>query len=247
MMQTLEDILDETNTALDRMVVWIRIMVETPLTALRENANNLGENGMSKLANVSNKRLTMAAFVIVVLLLGTTVGLEKDTIMSQAANLLYGNSIRKLTIAQDSEISDPVALLGGEASNLTRQCTVGPTRFQPEIDCAVSTQAYFKLGQSSTDRTEVLNATSIIAKALKADGYQSGSNNVTLTSLVAGTYQGRDYSPDAFYQKVIGKDTCMFNTQIAYANPAQPAIHMDLSCGRSLYMFGKSFQGNSYY
>jgi hypothetical protein len=180
-------------------------------------------------------------------LVGVAIGFGRDEIMSQTANLLYGNSIRKLTVMQSSELSNPLVLLGGAAPKFTRRCVVGPSGLQPEIDCTVSSQTYLKLGQSNVDKTAILNATSAITKALKAEGYQSGSNDVTLTSLVAGTYEGRDYSPDAFYRKVIGKDACMFDTQIAYANPAQPAIHTDFSCGRSLYMFGKPFQGNSYY
>ncbi len=203
---------------------------------------------MNKLVKTSNKRLVIIGAVITAILIGFAVGIARDSILGGTANIVYGHQIRSLSSAQNSALSNPFVSLAGRHPKLTNQCSVGSTSgIKMEVDCAATEQAYAKLGQSSTDKTRVLDAAATVSNALKMEGYQSGSNDVTLTSLIAGTYEGKDYSADAFYEKTVGKDVCIFDTMIAYSNPAQPAINMSLTCSRPLDMFGKPYRGVTYF
>jgi hypothetical protein len=60
----------------------------------------------------------------------------------------------------------------------------------------------------------------------------------TFSFLIDGTYQSKDYSPDAYYEKVTGNYDCTFDTMIAYANPHPPAINSTLMCVRTVNLFG---------
>lgn len=248
MVQTLEDLLEEATTSLDRTAVWLRVIAETPLSVIRENVNNIGEGNVSKFMKISNKRLVIGGVSLAILVMGFAIGVERNSIVSGVADILYANPIRSLTIKQNNTLANPFGRFGGHTPKPTKQCSVGPTSgIKMQIACGATSQAYTKLGQSTADKARVLSSVAAVTAALQAAGYHSGSNGVTLSSLVTGTYAGKDYSPDAFYEKVIGKDVCVFDTTIAYSNPAQPAINMNLSCSRIWDMFGKPYQGPAYY
>lgn len=248
MLQTLQDMLDETTGSLDRLAIWLRVIAETPLSVIKENISNIGEGSMNKLTKIPNRQLAIGVLSIAILFIGFMVGVGRNTIVSAVAGALYDKSLRDVTMAQNTALSTPFTRVSGHTPRPTSQCSVGPTSgIKVEIECQATIQTYIKLGQSSSDKHDILDSVTAITAALKAEGYQSGSNNVTLTSLVAGTYDGKDYSPDAFYRKVTGKDTCIYDTSVAYSNPAQPAINMSLNCSRTLDMFGKPAARTIYY
>ena len=242
MLQTLQDMLDDNNNTLDRTMIWLRVAVETPLSIIKENGNNIGEKSMSKLATISNKRLLIGGVSIAVIVLAVAVGIWRNSIVSGVATLAYASSVRSTATDQRSKLADPFVKLAGADPKVTTSCSTwrsGALDMQMLGNCAASMQAYTKLGQSAEDKTKVLQSVDAVTDALKRQGYQAGSNGMTLASLVAGTYEGKDYSPDAAYQRTIGKDVCVFDVTVAYSNPATPAINMTLNCGRTMYPFGK--------
>jgi hypothetical protein len=242
MVQTLQDMLDNCETPQSRALVWLRVSLEMPLSALQENISNGGEKGMKKLAFTSDKRLRRDIGFIIAAILIVVIGLGHDRILAGTDNILYGRSIHATTASENVRIGDPFQLLTGTSPKFISGCmTQSMYASKPEVNCTSTAQAYTKLGQTAADKAKVLNEVATITSALKAQGYTAGSNNVTLMSLVAGTYKGIDWSPDAAYMRNIGKDSCLFDTTIAYSNTAhqQPAIHMSLFCDRILAPFGE--------
>ena len=240
MVQTLQDMLDDNESSMERVAIWLRITTELPLSVLKENINNIGEGGMGKLVTISNKRLVISGISIVIAGIIATVGLWRNALVDGVANVTYGSSLRTLVATQNRQLGNPFTRFAGSYPKPTSECAIGPSNaISMHVDCEATAQTYVKLGQSSADKTKVLDSVQVVSNVLKAEGYQSGSNGVTLTSLVTGTYVGKDYSPDAFYQKVVGADTCVVDTVIAYANPAQPAINMNINCDHTVNIFGK--------
>ncbi len=248
MVQTLQDMLDETDSSLARMSVWLRVAIEIPLSALKENVNAIGEGGMNKLTKISNKRLVIGGVAVLVLVAGIAIGMGRYSIAGGTASIFYERSLHNVAVAQNSALSHPLTALSGRTATFTDECAAVPTNnIKMEINCEASERMYTKLGQSTADKATMLQSVSEVAAALKEEGYQSGSNGVTLTNLVVGTYEGKDYTPDAFYEKFIGKVVCTFDTSIAYANPGQPAINISLGCSRLLDPFGKPYRSAPYY
>lgn len=240
MLQTLQDMLDDNSDSLGRAMIWLRVAAETPLSILKENSNNIGEKSMNKLATISNKRLLIGGVSVGVVLLVAAIGIWRNNIVSGVATLVYASSVRSTTIDQKNKLGDPFVKLTGANPKVTNSCSTWRSgAFAMQVSCATSIQAYTKLDQSAEGKTKALQSVEAVTAALKQQGYQAGSNGVTLESLVAGTYEGKDYSPDAAYQKTVGKDVCLFDVTVAYSNPATPAINMTLSCGHAVYPFGR--------
>jgi hypothetical protein len=240
MVQTLDDLLDDTETSMDRLAVWVRVVAETPVTALRENTNTIGEKDMTKLIRISNKRLAIGSIIAVLILLTALFSLKGAAIVRKVANIMYGGSLNSLVVDQNGRIGDPYKMLTGQAPHPNSSCYVGPSQgIRMHVSCESLSRNYTKLGQSAEDKTRIIKAAQKVTDALKAEGYKGESNGVTLMGLVSGTYEGKDYTPDASYQKVIGKDSCMFSVTVAYSKPAQPAINVSLNCIKTVDPFGK--------
>lgn len=240
MIQTLQDMLDDTETSMDRMAVWARVIAETPVSVLQENINTIGENSMKKLTSISNKHLAVGGIAVAIIIVVGLFSLKSEAIVSRTANIIYGKSLSSLVVDQNSKLSDPFTKLADHAPKPDTRCFVGPkNNIRMHVECDSTANEYIKLGQSATDRARIIKAAQEITDALKAEGYEGGYNGVTFLGLVSGTYEGKDYSPDAFYYKVIGKNTCVFDTTVAYSNPAQPATNMSLNCIKTFDLFGK--------
>lgn len=69
MVQTLDDILSEAQTGLERFTVWLRISFELPINIIEENLNSMGETSVSKLTKITNRQLVYV--VVAVLLIGS--------------------------------------------------------------------------------------------------------------------------------------------------------------------------------
>lgn len=234
MVLVLDDLLNEQTNTLGKCIVWLRISSELPFSIAQENIDNLGGKTMNAVVLRKNRRI----IAIVVVSLLVAIGIYAATVLRPGltlrfVNIVYGESMR-------NELAEQSRLLGGPVENLTDKnikknygCNLylSPTD-KDKVICDNSIAGYTKIkdmGSKDETRTKVKD----IEAQLKRQGYATLNNDVTLTSLIDGTYNGEDYSPDAYYQKKNGKYNCVFATQIAYANPTEPAINTMLSCVRS--------------
>jgi hypothetical protein len=235
MVQTLADMLDDQLDGSGRFMVWLRASSELPVGIVQQNITAIGEEGMGKLATTTNKRLAIIAGVAAVAIVAVgSYSWARYTALPNSVGAFYRHGIVTTLTDQNKKLTDPMTQLYGKLPTAAYTCANNQSgRISTVIICDSTMQGYAKLPQDDTGKQRILKSAQTIDAALKAEGYRGGSNGVTLSSLVGGTYQGKDYSPDAFYEKVVGNHyDCTIDTTIAYANPAPAAISTHFSCTR---------------
>jgi hypothetical protein len=197
-------------------------------------------NKQTKQSFYSNKTfIVVASFLLLILLLFFLRGWFRATVIPKTSSLFYINSVQNTLASENTDLQYPFNQLGLTSSPSKSTCNLEVAQsISTEIDCGVSIQSYAKLPSNKSGQTSIEAKAQSIQNLLSSMGWKGGSNGVTLTSLIDGTYQGKDYSPDAYYEKVIGNDDCVFDTMIAYANPQPPAISSTLSCDRTVNILG---------
>jgi hypothetical protein len=245
MVQTMTDMLNDQPNKAARALIWLRTGFNLAFTIVQQNIMTLGEHTVNKPTKpiFTYKRLSI---VLAGLLLLMTVALHAH-IQSNLASLLvrpfYSRGVKTMLLKQNEVLQSPMTrLYGGLPDGVPKAksgCTTGLVQgIHTSVPCQSTMQAYTKLDQSSVGKQTVGANVQTIEAALKANGYRAGSNDVTLTSLVMGTYEGKDYSPDAYYQKTVGPYACAFDTTVAYSNPSQPAIRSTFWCARTVSILG---------
>lgn len=191
---------------------------------------------MNKLTKLPNKQLLMGGGVLAVLVLLLAATWGRGFIVSNVAKLFYLKPVQRMIVERDAELANPFHTFGMNTLDKASSCHMTAATFiSTQVECTSSAHGFVKL---SDNKDETVKKAQALETALEKQGYKAGSNGVTFMSLVAGTYEGKDYSPDAFYQKLDGPYMCIFDTTIAYANPAPKAISMDLSCRRTIEILG---------
>jgi hypothetical protein len=166
-------------------------------------------------------------------------GWVRTTFIPKTAGLYYVNKVQSMTEIQNTDLQLPFNKLGFSTISNHSTCSLEIAQsISTQIDCYSNKQSYTKLPNNSIGKINLESSAQTLQTLLKTKGWTGGSNGVTLTSLIDGTYQGRDYSPDAYYEKVVGDYDCVFDTMIAYSNPQPPAINSSLSCDRTVNIFG---------
>jgi hypothetical protein len=240
MVQTLADMLDDQPNSSGRLTVWLRASTELPVGITQQNITSAGET-MNKLATISNKRLAVGAGAVVVL--AVLFGLHSwlgNTVIPKTTGVFYSHSVGQTLANQNLALADPMEKLYGKLGQTISECrSQAPKGIPLAVDCSAALQGYAVLPQDDAGKQRVLSEVRTIEAAIKDHGYHGGSNGVTLSSLVAGTYQGKDYSADAYYETVIDhRYSCVFDTTIAYANPKPAAISSRLWCTRTVNLLG---------
>jgi hypothetical protein len=186
----------------------------------------------------------ISAIIAVVVVLGLAGYFGRSWVrfhlMPATASILYMPSVKHTAASERAALNDPFRRLSFTTSTTDRNCALQVAqKLHSTMDCSYEEQAYTKLPKDAAAAAKVQAETAMLQADLSAHGWHGGTNGVTLTSLVSGTAHGVDYSPDAFYEKVVGKYTCIFDTFIAYSNPQPPAIRSVLTCDRTVSFFGK--------
>ncbi len=240
--------LDDQPDDYERSLIWLRVSIELPLSIAQQNITTIGGNAMNKLTSISNKKLALrvtavVGVALVLLIVIFRVPIQR-TLLPNTVGMFYRHGLNKVLSGQNANIADPFMAVAGDPPHTTYGCyLVGASGIKTRIGCESRYQMYTVLGQSAADKAKNVEAAKRVGAALKSQGYEAGSNGITFESLVAGTYNGKDYSPDAYYQKTVGNNRCIFDTQIAYSNPKQPAINMMLTCNRTIDLFGDPSNG----
>jgi hypothetical protein len=238
MVQVLDDLLAEETSTLGRIIVWLRVGSELPVSIIQENIHTIEGKATHKpvLGNSRRPIIIITASLAAVMLLTSSEWLRIH-VLPDAAGVFFHRNIVRTFDAQSQAIGDPMSLAGASPP-ATYSCDVLAMQgASTEIGCQASSELYIQLA-SAGSKSSVMDKVTAVEADLKQAGYKPGGNGVTLTSLVGGTYEGKDYSPDAFYQKIAGKYHCILDTQVAYSNPAPPAIHMQQRCTRTINILG---------
>lgn len=234
MVHVLDDLLAEEHNFIGRFVVWVRIGSELPFSIAQENIDNFGGKSMNLIVLKKNRNIILAGvvgFLLAIGLLSATV--LRDRLSVHVINIVYGKSMKDQFGSYNTELGNPVGLLSNGNATTSQSCNLikGPG-ISTQVVCEVNTSYYTKTKDIGS-KEEVLKRVDTIQAKLKEQQYKGVGNDVTLKSLVEGTYEGKDYTSDASYMKTIGKYNCVYSTTVAYANPAEPAINTMHSCVRT--------------
>jgi hypothetical protein len=181
----------------------------------------------------------LGSIVVVLILIFLFRGWFRVTVIPKTAGQFYSNGVKDTANKEATALNNPFGTLGLATPKTSDVCTLQQAQsIHTEINCYTNQEGYTKLPTSFTGLVNIQKQTSSLQTLLNSNGWQAGSNGVTLTSLINGTAKGIDYSPDAFYQKIIGNTDCTFDTMIAYANPQPPAIRVTFSCSRTINFLG---------
>lgn len=166
-------------------------------------------------------------------------GWVRTTIIPKTATLFYLGGVQSVVDSQSASLNDPLRSLGFSSISTNKSCNLELAQsIHTEVDCDTTEQSYVKLPTGTAFASEE-RVTASLQSHLAALGWQAGSNGITLTSLIDGTAKGIDYSPDANYEKIVGKhNDCVLDVMIAYANPQSPAIRGTFSCDRTIDFLG---------
>lgn len=246
MVQVLDDLLAQEPSAVARGIVWLRVYSELPFSILYENSINPRSNGMAKLNKITNltshyskRTIGVATGVLLVLIFVLAHGWIRNTALPSTVGMFYKKGVQAKLEAQEQALGLPFnTLLKGTPAKEYNCMTLATQSIHTQIDCEARKSHYAVLANVG-NKQQVTETAAKIESTLKELGYQSGGNGVTLTSLVNGTYDGADYSPDAFYQIVSGPYNCIVDVNIAYANPAPAAISMNMWCARTINILGQ--------
>lgn len=195
-------------------------------------------------SNRTFKNTMWIGSVIIMLMLLAFIfrGWLRVTVIPKTTGLFYLHSVDTTFTEQSKLLYNPISSLGLPDSAKDASCNLQQAqRLHTEVDCSVSQLSYAKLQNVHTVEQQAAQ----LQTRLTNNGWHGGGNGVTLTSLIDGIAQGKDYSPDAYYEKVVNKDDCVFDVMIAYSNPQPPAIRGTFSCDRTINIFG-SFKGQVY-
>ena len=179
------------------------------------------------------------AIVICLLALFLFRGWVRATVIPKTTSLFYLSEVTSTLDSQSKDLSNPLSTLG--FTNITKSNTCNlelAQSYRTEVDCQTSNQSYIKLPATATGLNNEMQRVTQLQSSLTAQGWHAGSNGVTLTSLVGGIIQHKDYSPDANYEKIINRNDCVFDVMIAYSNPQPPALRATFSCDRTVDVLG---------
>jgi hypothetical protein len=184
--------------------------------------------------------VAIGGLIILFFILFIVRGWMRVTVIPKTASIFYTNSVKNAQNNELRQLNNPFKTLGATANpKISTSCNLEMAQsIHTEIDCNARQLAYTKLPVTTAGQADIQAQAQTLQTLLSIDGWNGGSNGVTLASLIDGTAKGIDYSPDANYEKVIGNYDCVFDVMIEYANPQPPAVNISLSCDRTLDVLG---------
>ena len=198
----------------------------------KQKKNKLSHNSKTIL-------ISFIALIVILVLVFLFRGWFRATVIPKTLGIFYSNGVVDTHKREVGDLSNPFESLGFIVPKISHTCNLQQAQsIHVEIDCSTNQEGYTKLPTSPAGVANIQKQASILQATLKSQGWQGGGNGITLTSLINGTAHGIDYSPDAFYQKVIGNTNCIFDTMISYSNPQPPAIRTSFSCSRTINFLG---------
>lgn len=188
------------------------------------------------------RKITYICLVVVALLLLSMFawrGWYRTTVIPKTVGMVQLGSVRSTLRQQKTDLQDPLARLGFSSVRTGHKCSLQQAQsVHTQVYCDSLEYGYVVLPSRQADVVRLQTEAVALDSQLTASGWKSGSNGVTLASLIKGTAHGQDYSADAYYEKVVGNTDCTFDVMIAYANPNPPAITANLDCNKTVNVMG---------
>lgn len=241
MLQVYDDLLAEQSGVFKRISVSFRVMSELPLSILQENNNTIGALIMKHNLYQKNKKLIIGSCILLILIaLPFGVVWSRRNVLPGMTGMFVKNDIQEISKRQYSELGSPMSQFDGNNIEKSFSCRLDAYQgIHSQIGCSDSSEKIIELSQGESKKATVAKAKEIEDKLLES-GYIAGTNGVTFSGQVTGTYEGVDYSPDAFYQKVVDNAYhCLFSSYIAYSNPDKPKIRIVMSCSKTVNILGR--------
>jgi len=192
------------------------------------------------LDNLKKYIIYTGSLIVIVVLLFVFRGWLRVTVIPKTIGEFYVGSVQTTFNQEIAALQNPYKLLSftnPKAPVLGCQLSQAQS-IHTEIDCNDNQISWTVLPKSAAGIAAVEQNAAKLQSLLMSQGWQAGSNGVTVTSLIDGTAKGIDWSPDANYQKIVGKTDCLFDEMIGYANPQPPAIRVTFSCDRTVNVLG---------
>jgi len=192
------------------------------------------------LDNLKKYLIYTGTLVVIVVLLFVFRGWLRVTVLPKTIGEFYVSGVQTTFNQEFNDLQNPYRLLSfTNPKPASLGCALSQAQsIHTEINCMDDQINWTVLPRSATGIATVQQNAAKLQGLLKAQNWLGGSNGVTLTSLIDGTAKGIDWSPDAYYEKIVGKTDCVFDTMIGYANPQPPAIRVTLSCDRTVNILG---------
>lgn len=199
---------------------------------------------MSKLN--SHKLSILATLLLIAGVLFFMRGWLREAVLPKIVKITYGNSVEKTYKEEMNKLQDPLSLLGYTTKELENSdCyRVVANGFQTQIDCTHDTRVFRIIGSSPDARKDLVAGAEKVQGLLKANGWQGRYSNddpeyASLVKIVSSVTANIDYQPNTMYEKHVGHVVCYFTTNTAYSEPDPPAISTQISCARSVNIFGQ--------
>jgi hypothetical protein len=196
---------------------------------------------MKKGHKPKHRKLLFMAVIIVLLVAGAYLfrGWLRHTVAPGVVAQTAGRQVQKTTEEQYSKLNNPFTVLGMTSVKHENKCRLLYAKsFHAEVDCTSSYSSYSD--KVSSLKPDLGQRAALLENYLKANGWTGG--NTTISALGANISKGIDYTPDAAYQKTVGKITCLADFNTAYSKPKPAAIAGSVECSRTFYLFGAANQ-----
>jgi hypothetical protein len=173
------------------------------------------------LDNLKTYLIWTVSIVIIVSLLFVLRGWLRVTVVPKTIGEFYVGGVQATFNKEITALQKPYQLLAFTKPNPpVLSCGLAQAEsIHTEINCNDNQISWTVLPRSAAGLNSVQQNAAKLQGLLKAQTWLGGTNGVTLTSLIDGTAHGIDWSPDAYYEKLVGKTDCVFDTMIGYANP----------------------------
>lgn len=181
--------------------------------------------------------ISLVVAILIVLFAYFYRGWFRATVIPKTTGIFYLSNVNTALDNQSNSLHNPLGALGFSQVTRSKICNLQQAQaFYTEVDCNVTLQSYMILPSNLNSEEKVA---AHLQTNLENSGWAGGSNGVTLNSLIDGIARGIDYSPDANYEKIVGgRNDCIIDVMIAYANPQPPAIRGTFSCDRTVNVAG---------
>ena len=180
-----------------------------------------------------------AAVVVLILALYLGRGWIRGTFEPVAISVTAGRNAKQTLDEQLKALNSPFKTLGINTTQSSNECRLSyAKKFHSQITCSATTNGFAKL--SANQQTALAGGSASLEKLLKSNGW-SGMNT-SITTLGTNISKGIDYTPDAAYQKTIGKITCVADFNTAFSRPRPAAINGSITCVRVYEILGSTPQ-----
>jgi len=183
------------------------------------------------------KWYAIAATVLVIIFIIGYLGRGwiRNTVVPGTVHTFGGNSVQKTLDQQYSALGNPLQAMGITKLDHYDKCTrTYANNFHIEVDCSAHYSAYSN--EVSNFKPDLGVRAANLEQTLKANGWAGA--NTSITTLGENLSRGIDYTPDAAYQKKIGKTECLVDFNTAFRSPHPTAISGSVDCSRTYEILG---------